>query len=318
MGLAKGFGGSSPSKAGRSKKKAGNSKPPSPTTPTASSSPPSRATQAAAPYSKSATSDTIDALTAQSTSSPVQRGLDTALATIQVDSASYHIPAPSDLEFFSLLPVLLESRGFSQAGLERVGDFVRNYFLLNCLKDEDSKAALLPADFSGDTRRPNKDVHAFMDRIRSPDPFVDGSRLPLVRALEDNIDMIGAEFEALEAYMQEGSGGEEAKFRSITEMNYESGWSTLVLHRNSARIPNFPYHLCPTTLKIVESVPIAGRICGFNRQLPGSGIPTHSDGNNMWLTCQIPIRAPPSSSPSYIINGGEKHEYEEGKAGERV
>ena len=39
---------------------------------------------------------------------------------------------------------------------------------------------------------------------------------------------------------------------SITEMNYDSGWSTLVLHRNSARIPNFPYHLCPTTLKIVE------------------------------------------------------------------
>ena len=54
---------------------------------------------------------------------------------------------------------------------------------------------------------------------------------------------------------------------SITEMNYDSGWSTLVLHRNSARIPNFPYHLCPTTLKIVESVPIAGRICGFNRQV---------------------------------------------------
>lgn len=34
----------------------------------------------------------------------------------------------------------------------------------------------------------------------------------------------------------------------------------------------------------------------------------------MWLTCQIPIRAPPTSSPSYIINGGERHEYIEGKA----
>ena len=49
-------------------------------------------------------------------------------------------------------------------------------------------------------------------------------------------------------------------------------------------------------------------------QLPGSGIPTHSDGNNMWLTCQIPIRSPPASSPSYIINGGERHDYSTGSA----
>ena len=200
LGLAKGFGGG-PSKAVKRKKE----KKPPPSSPSSPSSP--------SPYSKGATSVAIDALTAQSTSSPVQMGLDSALATIQADSASYHLPAPSDLEFFSLLPVLLESRGFSQAGLERIGDFVRNYFLLNCLKDEGSKAALLPAAFSGDDRRPNGDVHAFMRGINSPSPFVDGSRLPIVKALEDNIGVVKEEFQALEAYMHEGSGGEEAKFR---------------------------------------------------------------------------------------------------------
>ena len=71
----------------------------------------------------------------------------------------------------------------------------------------------------------------------------------------------------------ESKEGDPCRFRSITEMNYDSGWSTLVTHYNSQRIPGFPYHLCPTTLAILETVPIAGRICGFNRQRPLSGIP---------------------------------------------
>ena len=112
-----------------------------------------------------------------------------------------------------MLPVLLQSRGFSQASLERVGDFVKNYFLLNNVKEDNSKSSILPAPFSVDHRRPNKDVHAFMPGIKSPGPFVDGSGLPLVRALEENIDAITEEFNALEVHMEEGKGGEEAKFR---------------------------------------------------------------------------------------------------------
>ena len=56
----------------------------------------------------------------------------------------------------------------------------------------------------------------------------------------------------------------------------------MVLFYNGHRIQDFPYHLCPVTTRILESVPLAGRIAGFNRQQPRSGIPCHSDGNNMW------------------------------------
>ena len=46
------------------------------------------------------------------------------------------------------------------------------------------------------------------------------------------------------------------------------------------------------TERILSAVPVAGRIAGFNRQQPGSGIPLHSDGNNMWLTLQMAVSLP--------------------------
>ena len=111
--------------------------------------------------------------------------------------------------------------------------------------------------------------------------------MPIAQLLEAHIDTITAEFRALEAYMvseeTESKQGDPCRFRSITEMNYDSGWSTLVTHYNSQRIPGFPYHLCPTTLAILETVPIAGRICGFNRQRPLSGIPVSLWPSNLTL-----------------------------------
>jgi hypothetical protein len=40
--------------------------------------------------------------------------------------------------------------------------------------------------------------------------------------------------------------------------------STLPGHR----IDDFPYERCPVTLSILDTIPIAGRIAGFNRQAP--------------------------------------------------
>ena len=103
----------------------------------------------------------------------------------------------------------------------------------------------------------------------------------------------------------------------------------MVLFYNGHRIKDFPYHLCPVTTRILESVPLAGRIAGFNRQQPLSGIPNHSDGNNMWLTCQMGIKVPPpivqtsvgedtavvssSASPAYIRVGPEIRHWREGQ-----
>lgn len=124
-------------------------------------------------------------------------------------------------------------------------------------------------------------------------PFLDPSQLKLCQLMEENYDTILSEYEALVA----DQDGRE-RFQSVTSLNYESGWKTLVLFENGHRIPKFPYHLCPTTTRILETVPIGGRIAGFNRQQPQSGIPLHSDGNNMWLTCQMGLYVPKGT---YII-----------------
>jgi hypothetical protein len=115
-------------------------------------------------------------------------------------------------------------------------------------------------------------------------PFHDTNLFELCHKLSDNIDVITLEYEAL---IQDMIEKRKDRFQSITSMNYDSGWKTVVLFYNGHRIPNFPYHLCPITTQILESVPLAGRIAGFNRQMPNSGIPLHSDGNNMVSSGEI-------------------------------
>ena len=64
----------------------------------------------------------------------------------------------------------------------------------------------------------------------------------------------------------------------------------------------------------MESVPLAGRIAGFNRQEAQSGIPLHSDGNNTWLTCQMGIRVPECDERGEPIRvGPEKRGWKEGE-----
>ena len=135
-------------------------------------------------------------------------------------------------------------------------------------------------------------------------PFHEPSKLELCQKLSENIDIIEEEYEALLADME---SKREDRFQSVTSMNYEVGWKTLVLFYNGHRIDGFPYHLCPVTTKIMESVPLAGRIAGFNRQQPQSGIPLHSDGNNMWLTCQMGIKVPEGEKASIRVGPETRH-----------
>ena len=72
------------------------------------------------------------------------------------------------------------------------------------------------------------------------------------------------------------------------------------------------YSLCPVTTEILESVPLAGRIAGFNRQHPQSGIPLHSDGNNMWLTTQLGVKIP-EGEKAYIRVGPETRRWKRGE-----
>jgi aspartyl/asparaginyl beta-hydroxylase (cupin superfamily) len=141
-------------------------------------------------------------------------------------------------------------------------------------------------------------------------PFRDPNELKLCQLLSENYETIRQEYDALVEDMESGSGKD--RFQSVTSMNYEGGWRTLVLFYNGHRIPKFPYHLCPTTTKIMETVPLAGRIAGFNRQQPQTGIPLHTDGNNMWLTCQMGVYVP-EGEKAYIRVGPETRRWKKGE-----
>jgi aspartyl/asparaginyl beta-hydroxylase (cupin superfamily) len=205
--------------------------------------------------------------------------------------------------FWELMPSLIGSRfpKIADHELERVAGFVRHALDPN-LPLEDS--------IIQDPYRPHDEIHAYMPGLGSTTPFRDPNELQLCQLLSENYETIRQEYDALIQDMESGSGKD--RFQSVTSMNYEGGWRTLVLFYNGHRIPKFPYHLCPTTTKIMETVPLAGRIAGFNRQQPETGIPLHTDGNNMWLTCQMGVYVP-EGEKAYIRVGPETRRWKMGE-----
>ncbi|EJK75927.1 hypothetical protein THAOC_02331 [Thalassiosira oceanica] len=232
-------------------------------------------------------------------------------ATTAVGRAVARAPDVDD-PFWQILPSLLSTKfpSASDEDLMRVAGMVE--FSLG-------SRGLLEDDVIQDPWRPHEELHAYMPGLGETMPFLDPDQLDLCKQLSENYETIANEYEALleERYDRKGND----RFQSVTSMNYDAGWKTMVLFYNGHRIKDFPYHLCPVTTRIMESVPIAGRIAGFNRQQPNSGIPLHSDGNNMWLTCQMGIKVPPvisdgsgSEAPAaHIRVGPETRHWELGK-----
>ncbi|CAJ1934240.1 unnamed protein product [Cylindrotheca closterium] len=239
------------------------------------------------PFVKSEQDDLIASLAAKASTTSIGRAVTSA-------------PVPPDGidPFWELMPSLVSSRfpNVADKQLERVAGMVR-HTLDPSLPLEDS--------IVNDPYRPHDEIHAYMPGLGETQPFLDPSQLALCQKLSENYDIICEEYENL-------LRDEKDRFQSVTSMNYESGWKTMVLFYNGHRIPDFPYDLCPTTTKILETVPVAGRIAGFNRQQPNSGIPLHSDGNNMWLTCQMGIRVP-DGEKAWIRVGPETKHWKDGE-----
>jgi len=226
------------------------------------------------PYVKSEQDELLASITAKASQSCLGRAV----------SSCPH-PPNEDSAFWSLVPALVASR-FPRARddqLTRVGGFLRHAL------DPDLP---LEDDIVRNEWRPHDEIHAYMPGLGETKPFHDPDQLALCRELSANHATILKEYEALLAHAERDGEGGQVRFQSVTSMNYESGWKSLVLFYNGHRIQGFPYHLCETTTRILESVPLAGRIAGFNRQRPGTGIPLHSDGNNMWLTAQLGLIVP--------------------------
>jgi ornithine lipid ester-linked acyl 2-hydroxylase len=200
--------------------------------------------------------------------------------------------------FWDLMPALIASKfpTATESDLSRIAMFVQHAL----------QRTVRPDDWVDLPFRPYDELHAYMPGLPMPTPFIDSSRLSFCRELEENYDIILREYWAL----RDNHG---ALFQSVTSMNYQSGWQTLVLFYNGHRIPKFPYHLCPTTTRLLEQLPLAGRIAGFNRQLPQTGIPLHTDGNNLWLTCQMGMEVPAGEDKAFIEVAGERRYWQNGR-----
>lgn len=201
--------------------------------------------------------------------------------------------------FWEIIPALIGSRfpTVTDAELTRIAG------VLGHTLDPDGHP--LDDDIVHDPYRPHGDVHAYMPGLGPTRPFYEPSELRLCDLLHAHYDTICQEYQALL-----NDNDERDRFQSVTSMNYKTGWKTLVLFYNGHRIPDFPYHLCPVTTQILETVPLAGRIAGFNRQRPNTGIPLHSDGNNMWLTCQMGVHVP-KGNKAWIRVGPETRHWSE-------
>ena len=234
----------------------------------------------AKPYVKSDQEQLLQSLIQSSSESALGKvitDLQQEKPTIQIDP------------FYEMLPTLILSKfpNASSEELSRVSGFLHHALLHNDIIHQKDSFALLEDDITQNSYKDDENIHAYMPGLGPTQPFYDQAEtlFPFVKELEDNYEIIKEEFKTL-------FDNHADKFQSVTEMNYESGWNTLLLFYNNHVIDNFPYNVCPVTTNIIKKIPLGGRIVGFNRQKPNSGIPKHTDGNNMWLTCQLGVQVP--------------------------
>lgn len=278
------------------------------TIPTTATTPPSPAK--AKPFVKSEQDQLIAQLNQKAGQSVLGRAVSEATLLCSGSSSSSTDP------FWELIPSLIMSKfpTVRDSQLERISGLIRHAIVSS------SSSSLLhrrPDDWIDNPHRPHDEIHTYMPNLGPAQAFYDPAALTLCQKLSNQYDTIRAEYEALKEYSQ-GSDSISSKktsvaqFQSVTSMNYDSGWQTLVLFYNGHRIPHFPYYLCPVTTRLMESVPLAGRIAGFNRQAPLTGIPQHTDGNNLWLTCQMGIDIPDGEAASITV-GSETRAWEPGQ-----
>jgi hypothetical protein len=169
------------------------------------------------PFVKSEQEDLLEQLAAKAQNTCIGRVV-----------ASSPLPPDEIDPFWQLMPSLVSSRfpDVSDKQLERIAGVVAHALNPNFPLDD---------DIINDPMRPHEEIHAYMPGLGPTKPFYDPAQLELCKKLSENYETIKAEYHAL-------LDDKMDRFQSVTSMNYESGWKTLVLFYNGHRIDGFPYH----------------------------------------------------------------------------
>lgn len=96
-------------------------------------------------------------------------------------------------------------------------------------------------------------------------------------------------------------------------MSYGHGWKQLRLW-DDGRPTSQSAHF-PSTMALLERLNVPHtRVVALNRQRPGTGCKEHSDGNNMVLTCHLPLAVPTDPSLAFISVAGQRRSWQLGQA----
>jgi hypothetical protein len=168
------------------------------------------------PYVKSEQDAMIEQLAAQSSKTSIGRSVAEAqrvLGETEIDP------------FWELMPSLIQSRFpvMKDNQLERVAGMVKHALL------SPDNQSLLDQNIIDDPWRPHNEIHAYMPNLGETKPFWDTNELTICKQLNENYETICDEYKALLEDRKD-------RFQSVTSMNYDSGWKTLVLFYNGHRV----------------------------------------------------------------------------------
>jgi hypothetical protein len=132
--------------------------------------------------------------------------------------------------------------------------------------------------------------------------FHEPSQFRGLRSLEEAVDVIHGEFEALIAveaaemvpYIQYPA---RVPLRQWKELNFSSDWTAIHLLQNGQRIDTNARH-CPRTMELIAAldqpdVPGASPNAMFSLLAPHTRIPPHTGVANTRLVCHLPLIVPP-------------------------
>ena len=168
------------------------------------------------PYVKSEQDAMIEQFAAQSSKTSIGR----SVAEAQRELGETEIDP-----FWELMPSLIQSRFpvIKDNQLERVAGMVKHALL------SPDNQSLLDQNIIDDPWRPHNEIHAYMPNLRDTKPFWDTNELTICKELNENYETICDEYKALLEDRKD-------RFQSVTSMNYDSGWKTLVLFYNGHRV----------------------------------------------------------------------------------